>query len=120
MLGIIGGALALIKGMTSDGTVRKAVDTVSNYLGKDERILDAANKQIDSARKHDTSITATAGVYIKALHSSVRPVITYVAFAYFIYAKLNDIVISDYDYAIIGGIIAFWFGFRPFEKRLKN
>jgi len=36
--------------------------------------------------------------------------------AWYIYARLNDIPLQAEDYAIIGGIMAFWFGFRPFEK----
>ena len=89
------------------------------YLSKDERILKMAQEQIDKARAHDIQ-TQTKDIWIiNFVRGLVRPLTTFAAFAWYIYARTEGVALTSEDYAIIGGIIAFWFGFRPFEKKFK-
>jgi len=45
--------------------------------------------------------------------------VTFAAMSWYLYARTQGIELTQEDYAIIGGVLAFWFGFRPFEKRRK-
>jgi len=41
-------------------------------------------------------------------------------FSWYVYARANGIELQEYDWYIIGGVIAFWFGFRPLEQFIKK
>ena len=84
----------------------------------------------NSVRSYDSNIDG--GVFINALRSSIRPVITYVFFFTFIAIKLIvlsvmidqnasmvDLVKAVWDQdtmALFGAIMGFWFGSRILEK----
>lgn len=111
------GDVARDTGLSVD-TVGRVSDAVSAYLSKDERAVEAVMAEIDKARLHDTSLnTPNLPVWVAASRAMVRPVITLTAFLWFIYARCSGVAMGAEDYAIVGGIMAFWFGFRPFEKR---
>lgn len=101
----------------SEDAIGKVGDAVESFLTKDERALQAMMAEIDKARAHDTAMNATAmPPVVLLLRGLVRPLITLTAFFWYVYARAAGIALGSEDYAIIGGILAFWFGFRPFEK----
>lgn len=100
-----------------EGMFDGVMGVIENYLTKDERAQKFWAEQMDNARKHDIATFDINDKFINRMRSSVRPVVTFVALAWYIYARVNDITLTSEDYAIVGGILAFWFGFRPFEKR---
>lgn len=101
----------------SEDTVGQVSDSVTGYLSQDERALAAVMAEIDKAREHDSSLnTPNLPVFVAATRAMVRPVITLVAFLWFVYARCAGIELSAEDYTIVGGVMAFWFGLRPFEK----
>ncbi|MCA3244374.1 MAG: hypothetical protein INF43_03590 [Alphaproteobacteria bacterium] len=92
---------------------------VSDLLTRDERAAAAVMAEIDKARQHDIATDSAAPPVVVLLRGLVRPVITLAACFWYIFARLNEVPLQAEDYAIIGGIMAFWFGFRPFEKGLR-
>lgn len=106
---------------TQTGISEKAVDGIGDfiqdYLSKDERALKAVMDEIERARQFDIATSKTEPPVVNLLRGLVRPVITLTAFAWYLLARLNGVPLSMEDYTIIGGIIAFWFGFRSFDKR---
>lgn len=126
---VLGGLFGLLKGNTKsiaseagvdEGIVRKVLGAVEAYATKDERMQTFLAEQIDKARQHDVATFDKADLFSNRLRSTVRPLTTFAAMGWYIYARLNDIPLAAEDYAIIGGVMAFWFGFRPFEKRSKT
>lgn len=125
---VLGGLFGLLKGNTKsiaseagvdEGVVGRVLGAVEAYATKDERMQAFLAEQIDKARQHDVATFDKTDLFSNRLRSSVRPLTTFAAMAWYIYARLNDIPLAAEDYAIIGGVMAFWFGFRPFEKRGK-
>lgn len=123
---VLGGLFSLFKGNTKsiankagvdESVVGKVLGAVEDYANKDERMQEFLAEQINKARQHDIATFDKTDKFSNRLRSSVRPLTTFAAMAWYIYARLNDIPLQAEDYAIIGGIMAFWFGFRPFEKR---
>ena len=101
----------------SEDAVGKVAATVSDFLTQDERAQAAIMAEIGKARLHDTELAASgAPPIVQLLRGLVRPVITLTAFFWYVAARAQGITLGAEDYAIIGGIMAFWFGFRPFEK----
>lgn len=101
----------------SEDTVSKVSAAVTDYLTKDERAVAAIMAEIDKARLHDSaSVGPAAPPLVQLLRGLVRPVITLTAFFWYVWARMTGIELGAEDYAIVGGIMAFWFGFRPFEK----
>jgi hypothetical protein len=104
------------------GVTRQVVERVLNAVGSslenNPEQFSAIAKELDSARAFAVSTQVQGNVLVETLRGLVRPIITYVAMSWYVYARFNEIQLTAEDYAIIGGIIAFWFGFRPFEKRL--
>jgi hypothetical protein len=98
-------------------TVGKVSGVVGDILTKDEKVMEAVMAEIDKARGHDTGM-AVVNSYplIGVLRGLVRPVITLTAFFWYVYARCTGVPMMAEDYAIVGGIMAFWFGVRPFEK----
>lgn len=105
----------------SEEAIGKVGDAVEAFLTKDERAMQAVMAEIDKARAHDTAMNATPmPPVVLLLRGLVRPLITLTAFLWYVYARAAGIALDGEDYAIIGGILAFWFGFRPFEKVLPQ
>ena len=107
------------KAGVDEGVFDGVAGVIENYLTKDERAQKFWAEQMDNARKHDIATFDQGDKFINRLRSSVRPIVTFVALAWYVYARLNNIPLTSEDYAIIGGVLAFWFGFRPFEKRQR-
>lgn len=98
-------------------TVGKVSGVVGELLTSDERLKEAVMAEIERARVHDASMTAANAVpLVSVLRGLVRPLITLTAFFWYVYARCTGVPMLAEDYAIIGGIMAFWFGLRPFEK----
>jgi hypothetical protein len=110
------GDLAAKTGLSVE-TVGKFSGVVTDLLTKDERLASIIMTEIEKARAHDAGMNSVNAVPIIALlRGMVRPVITLTAFFWYIYARCVGLPLSGEDYAIVGGIMAFWFGLRPFEK----
>lgn len=133
MMGAIGFALPVIQAITgflserkvdvadktglSVETVGKVSSVVNDLLTKDERVVEAIMAEIDKARAHDNAMEASNILpVVSLLRGLVRPVITLTAFFWYVYARCAGLPMNGEDYAIVGGIMAFWFGLRPFEK----
>lgn len=97
--------------------VGKVGDLLQDYLSKDEKALQVVMNEIDKARQHDIATGAKAPPVVELLRGLVRPVITLCAFFWYVLARMADIPLSGEDYTLIGGVVAFWFGFRSFEKK---
>jgi hypothetical protein len=98
-------------------TVGKVSSVVTDFLTTDERVVQAIMDEIDKARAHDNAMTASNILpAVSLLRGVVRPVITLTAFFWYVYARCAGLPMNGEDYAIVGGIMAFWFGLRPFEK----
>jgi len=126
VLPIIGGLLGLFRGNKKGiaaqagvevGVVDKVIGAVEYYATKDERYQKFVADQIENARAHDIATFDKTDRFSNRLRSTVRPFVTFSAVIWYIYARVNEIVFTSEDYAIVGGILAFWFGFRPFEKK---
>ncbi|MDD9911583.1 MAG: hypothetical protein OXR68_05580 [Alphaproteobacteria bacterium] len=125
ILPIVSTVLSLVKEKREDIASKASVkpeliDHVSSvlekYLTKEEKAFKCISDEIEKARQHDISTQVHSVPAIELLRGGVRPIITYIAIFWYVYARVNDIQLLTEDYAIISGIIAFWFGFRPFEK----
>lgn len=119
----IAGYMAERKTMVADKTglnietVNRVSTAMTDLLSKDERVAEVIMAEIDKARAHDiTMAAANAFPLVALLRGLVRPVITLTAFFWYVYARCSGMELSAEDYAIVGGIMAFWFGLRPFEK----
>lgn len=128
LLPIIGQIIAMLREQKSDiankaGVTPDAMDKVTsaieNYISKDERVLQMAEQAINNARQHDISTYNPQDKLVNTARGLVRPVCSFIAIIWYVAARACGIELSAEDYAIIGGILAFWFGFRPFEKRQK-
>ncbi len=98
-------------------TVGKVSGVVEDILTKDERMIEVVMAEIDKAREHDAGMAGLNALpLIAVLRGLVRPVITLTAFFWYVYARCTGVPMMAEDYAIVGGIMAFWFGLRPFEK----
>tara|TARA_Y100001960_G_C14503829_1_gene742972 strand:- start:228 stop:629 length:402 start_codon:yes stop_codon:yes gene_type:complete len=97
------------------------VNEVSNYIKADkifeQEIDQHLSKELEKARKHDNDINSQVSSYVINIRGLIRPICTVAAFIWYVYAKLNNIDLDSQDYSIIGGILAFWFGFRSYEKK---
>lgn len=101
----------------SPDAVGQVGDALQDYLSKDEKALKAVMDEIERARQHDIATGVGAPPIVVLLRGLVRPVITLTAFAWYVSARVAGVALTGEDYALIGGIVAFWFGFRSFEKR---
>ncbi len=122
ILGVLADALLTRKAEIAKQTglpeeaVGKVSAAVSEFLTRDERAAAAVMAEIEKARSHDVATADNAPPVVTLLRGLVRPVITLAACFWYIYARMAGVPLVAEDYAIIGGIMAFWFGFRPFEK----
>lgn len=103
----------------SSEVVDKVGKAVGSYLSKDERLLRLADQHMQDARQHAVHTQVTDIWLVNLMRGLVRPMITFTAFGWYIYARYHGIELPAEDYALIGGILAFWFGFRPFEKKQR-
>lgn len=104
-------------GLSKD-VVGQVGDAIEQFMTQDERAMQAIMVEVDKARLHDVEISKGNGAVplVALLQGLVRPLITMTAFIWYVYARASGVPLGSEDYAIIGGILAFWFGFRPFEK----
>lgn len=123
VLSVIGGLLEERKADVAEKTglsvetVGRVSGVVGDILTKDERVYEAVMAEIDRARMHDSAmVDVNALPLVNYLRGLVRPVITLTAFFWYVYARCTGVPMLAEDYAIVGGIMAFWFGVRPFEK----
>lgn len=102
-------------------TVSQVSNVVNDMLTKDERVTEAIMAEFDKARAHDTAMAASNIIpAVSLLRGLVRPVITLTAFFWYVYARCAGLPMNGEDYAIVAGIMAFWFGLRPFEKSAED
>jgi hypothetical protein len=97
-------------------SVAKIGAVVERYVTQDERAQQMLNDELERARQHDVATSAKAPPVVELLRGLVRPVVTLLAFGWYVWARAVGISLGSEDYALIGGVVAFWFGFRPFEK----
>lgn len=125
ILPIIGGVVELIKNnretIAREVGVKPAVmdklgDVIKTHLTQDERKLQQLAAEVQSARDFAMQTQVKDVVLVSIARGLVRPCITFAAMGWYIYARVNQIVLQPEDYAIVGGVLAFWFGMRPFEK----
>lgn len=113
------GDVARDAGVSKDA-VSRIGQVVESYLTQDERALASVYAEIEKARQHDVATQDRSDPVVNLLRGLVRPLITLTAFAWYVVARAQGVELNGEDYAIIGGILAFWFGFRPFEKLPKR
>lgn len=102
-------------------------------VSKDIEDIKALVREGESTRSHDSVLDG--GEFINKLRASVRPVITYTFFLFFIFVKLTAFVLvisqgltvenlnlamatifDDTTVAVFSTILGFWFGARALEK----
>ena len=104
------------KAGVSNDVVGAVTEAISEFLSKDERAMQLTMEHIDKARAYDMTTFDAGDKFSNRLRSTVRPICTFVAMGWYVIARIYEIELQGEDYAIVGGILAFWFGFRPFEK----
>lgn len=92
---------------------------ITSYLQNNTKLEQEIVEEIDKARQHDIKTGQNTSNFVKNLRGSIRPICTIATFIWYLYAKLNHIELTSEDYSIIGGVLAFWFGFRSYEKKNK-
>jgi len=75
-------------------------------------------QDIDSARKAYIAELQEQKVpsWIRGVRALVRPVIAFTVIAFYLYAKITGIPLTQTDTIVIGGVVAFYFGLRHIEK----
>ena len=123
MIGIITTLFSLFRSNGVAGVNEGVLETIqhafTDFITKDAQAQAAINKGLQDARDADAKTFDPTIHWVNAMRSAVRPVCTFVAMGWYVYARVAGIPFGPEDYAIVGGIIAFWFGFRPFEKTVK-
>ena len=117
---VIAAALSKFKGSKKAldlGISEDIINAVSSYLSKDIELDKNLTEQIKNAQDHDISIGQKLSKLVINLRGLIRPLCTIVILTWYLYAKLNNINLTTEDYSIIGGVLAFWFGFRTYEKK---
>jgi len=98
---------------------------------REEMALDAEIREVETIHEHDSKISG--GKFIDGLRASVRPVITYLFVALFMFVEISAYVImlrqgmsvldasqavwSSEINGLFAAIISFWFGGRTFSKK---
>lgn len=98
-------------------SIQKVSSVLHEYLSKDEKLMQLEQEFMNKAREHDIKTFTEDNNLVNALRALVRPICTFISLAWYVYARLHGIELITEDYAIIGGVLAFWFGFRPFDKK---
>jgi len=97
--------------------VNKVMDALEDFVNQDDKARKLVEEHMQNARKHDVATFDDGDIAANRLRACVRPICTFVAMGWYVLARIYNIPLTAEDYTIIGGILAFWFGFRPFEKR---
>lgn len=113
-----GGGAGAATGAQAKEVVAQMGEAVDRFMERDERLLQLAHSEVQDARRHDTAIGNGGLVLVDLLRGLVRPGITLAVFIWYIYARLHGIALSAEDYALVGGVLAFWFGMRLYEKQV--
>lgn len=111
--------VANLTGLDEKG-VGKVGDALQQFLTQDASAQQMVYDQIDKARQADVATSAGAPPLVVLLRGLVRPLVTLVAFGWYVAARATGVTLGSEDYALIGGVVAFRFGFRPFEKGLSQ
>jgi hypothetical protein len=111
--------VANMTGLNEDN-VGKVGEALQHFLTQDTNAQQLVYDQIDKARQADVATAAGAPPVVLLLRGLVRPIVTFTAFGWYVVARASGVTLGSEDYAMIGGIVAFWFGFRPFEKGLRQ
>jgi len=98
---------------------------------REEMALDAEIREVETIHQHDSKISG--GKFIDGLRASVRPVITYLFVALFIFVEVSAYVImlnqgisvleasqmvwSAEINGLFAAVLSFWFGGRTFGKK---
>ena len=93
------------------------LDRLEEFLLKDKKAQQQLMDFINQSREHDQALFQYNSPWANNVRGIVRPVATLLAMGWYVYARVNQLELSSEDYAVIGGILAFWFGLRPFEKK---
>jgi hypothetical protein len=101
----------------SPQAVQQVGSVLGDYLTRDQKAQQAMMDEMERARRHDVDTRGGEPPIVLLLRGIVRPLITLSAFVWYVTARAYGIPLSGEDYALIGGVVAFWFGFRSFEKR---
>ena len=105
------------KAGVSTSSIQKVSSVLHEYLSKGEKLMQLEQEFMNKAREHDIKTFVEGNNLVNSLRSLVRPICTFVSLAWYVYARVHGIELIAEDYAIIGGVLAFWFGFRPFDKK---
>lgn len=103
-------------GVAAD-VVEQVARAFEKQLSKDERLIQQAAKEMEKARQHDIQTQIKDIWLVNLLRGLVRPLVTFSVFMWYLYARIQGIPLSAEDYTLIGGILAFWFGIRSFDKK---
>ncbi len=115
---IVGNEKELAQKIGADERIVKQVTNgIGSWITEPERLLKLETDFLKQAREHDVQTYNKDDLWVNRLRSSVRPVVTFVTLFWYVYARVTGLSLQEEDYVIIGGVFAFWFGFRPFEKR---
>ena len=108
------------------GALGKVADVVSEFVeDKDKanelaiKMQEIVNQSVNSAREHDKA--SYGNPMVDAIRGLIRPAITAAFSSMYVIAKLVPalgITFSEYDYAILGLVLAFWFADR-FRNPIK-
>lgn len=101
----------------SSEAVQQVGSVLGDYLNRDQKAMQALMDEMERARRHDVDTRSAEPPLVLLLRGLVRPLITLSAFVWYVLARAYGIPLTGEDYALIGGVVAFWFGFRSFEKR---
>lgn len=112
------------KGLISPVTdiVKEVVTDKDKALELEAKLTMFFAETINDAREHDKASygNSVPGQVVDFFRGMVRPIITYGSGIYFVYAKVNNIPLTEYDYAIIAGVFTFWFGGRFLGKDIQK
>ena len=104
-----------------EDVVGKVLGATQQNFENDMTLRKQIDSQVENARQHDIALIQNNSRWVNDLRGTVRPLITLICVLWYVYSRVNGIALATEDYAVIGGVIAFWFGVRPFEKHtLKN
>lgn len=118
--GIVAKALGVLKNSDKGKTLGLTEDIangIATYLQNNKELEKEIIAEVNKARQHDITIGQNVSKFVINLRGLIRPLCTIIAFVWYLYAKLNNIELTSEDYSIIGGTLAFWFGFRSYEKK---
>lgn len=108
-------------------------------IRSDQIAMETDARMTEAALKHDEKVLDRASKWVANYVGTVRPTVTYIFvaelvfinIAYTVYVfthpgmvqsmddliKVSEIIFSDDEMAMLGGIIGFWFGSRQWNKK---